>query len=165
MDLTQLANLGEFIGGIAVIASLIYVGFQVRQNTQGLKEASNRETSVQNDRILDFLLADKEARTLWATATEHKPTNYLDNPAGLDEDGLVYWWLFMYRVFNGFHSTYHTWKAGAVDDVHWDKQEAIISFHLGSRMGRDFWRATREGWWDAAFSQHIDKLEARATGE
>ena len=30
MDLTQLANLGEFIGGVAVIGSLLFVGIQVR---------------------------------------------------------------------------------------------------------------------------------------
>ena len=42
MDLTQLANLGEFIGGVAVIGSLIYVGLQVRQGTaQARVQATN----------------------------------------------------------------------------------------------------------------------------
>ena len=126
-------------------------GSQVRQNTQGLREASNRETSAQNDRILDFLLTDKEARTLFAHATENAVLTSMGNPAELDEDGLTYWFIFMYRVFNGFHSTYHTWKAGAIDDVHWDKQQAIMSMYLGTPMGRDFWHATREGWWDGEF--------------
>jgi len=34
MDLTQLANLGEFIGGVAVLVTLIYLALQVRQNTK-----------------------------------------------------------------------------------------------------------------------------------
>ena len=34
MDLTQLANLGEFIGGVAVIGSLIFVGLQVRHSNK-----------------------------------------------------------------------------------------------------------------------------------
>ncbi len=29
MDLTQLANLGEFIGGLAVLATLVYLAIQV----------------------------------------------------------------------------------------------------------------------------------------
>jgi len=33
MNLESLANFGEFIGGIGVILSLIYVAFQIRQNT------------------------------------------------------------------------------------------------------------------------------------
>ncbi len=30
MTLQQLANLGEFVSGLAVIASLIYLAFQIR---------------------------------------------------------------------------------------------------------------------------------------
>ncbi len=30
MDLTQLANLGEFIGGVAVLVTLIYLAVQLR---------------------------------------------------------------------------------------------------------------------------------------
>ena len=34
MDLTQLANLGEFIGGVAVLVTLIYLALQVRQSNE-----------------------------------------------------------------------------------------------------------------------------------
>jgi hypothetical protein len=34
MDLESLANAGEFIGGIAVVVSLVYLAIQIRQNTQ-----------------------------------------------------------------------------------------------------------------------------------
>ncbi len=34
MDLTQLANLGEFIGGVAVLVTLIYLAVQVRHVRQ-----------------------------------------------------------------------------------------------------------------------------------
>ncbi len=36
MDLTQLANLGEFIGGVAVLVTLVYLVLQVRQNTSAV---------------------------------------------------------------------------------------------------------------------------------
>ena len=34
MDLTQLGNLGEFIGGVAVLVTLIYLAVQMRQSTR-----------------------------------------------------------------------------------------------------------------------------------
>jgi len=37
LDLQFLGNLGEFIGGLAVIVSLVYLALQVRQNTQSLR--------------------------------------------------------------------------------------------------------------------------------
>ena len=41
MDLTQLANLGEFIGGVAVLVTLVYLAVQVRQGS-----AAQRVTSA-----------------------------------------------------------------------------------------------------------------------
>lgn len=53
MDLQTLANLGEFLGGVAVIVSLVYVALQVRQNTQSLRtenygRALDRVASMQS---------------------------------------------------------------------------------------------------------------------
>lgn len=50
MDLTQLANLGEFIGGVgsaigavAVLATLLYLAVQVRQSTTLARATAQRE--------------------------------------------------------------------------------------------------------------------------
>ncbi len=40
MELSQLADLGEFIGGIAVLVTLLYLIVQVRQNTDQLRQAT-----------------------------------------------------------------------------------------------------------------------------
>ncbi len=40
MDLTQLANLGEFIGGIAVLVTLVYLAVQMRDTRRQLDEQS-----------------------------------------------------------------------------------------------------------------------------
>ncbi len=44
MDLTQLANLGEFIGGVAVLVTLIYLAIQVRQSNQNDRLSALKET-------------------------------------------------------------------------------------------------------------------------
>ncbi len=38
--LEALGNLGDFIGGIAVVVTLLYLAVQVRQNTTQLRESS-----------------------------------------------------------------------------------------------------------------------------
>ena len=43
MNLDALGNLGDFIGGIAVIASFIYLALQIRQNTKTLCANSVQE--------------------------------------------------------------------------------------------------------------------------
>lgn len=37
MDLTQLANLGEFIGGVAVLVTLIYLAIQVGEGSRATR--------------------------------------------------------------------------------------------------------------------------------
>lgn len=85
MDLTQLANLGEFIGGVAVIGSLIFVGLQVRHSNhlaQGAAEIENGRMMMDYLRIgaegdlssiyyktyfdPDSTSHDERARFLWA---------------------------------------------------------------------------------------------------
>ena len=42
MDIMELGAIGELVGGMAVIGSLLYVGFQVRQNTKMEGVAAHR---------------------------------------------------------------------------------------------------------------------------
>ena len=45
MDITELGAIGELLGGIAVVASLLYVGMQIRQNTTSVRAASHHAVS------------------------------------------------------------------------------------------------------------------------
>jgi hypothetical protein len=42
MSLNDLANLGQIIGAIAVVISLIYLALQIRQNTNAVRSATAR---------------------------------------------------------------------------------------------------------------------------
>ena len=42
MDLNQLANLGEFVGGVAVLVTLIYLVIQIRQNNANARASSRQ---------------------------------------------------------------------------------------------------------------------------
>jgi hypothetical protein len=48
MKLSEWANVAEIIGGAAIIASLIFVGLEVRENTQVIKLTSDRALDQQN---------------------------------------------------------------------------------------------------------------------
>ena len=74
MDLTQLANLGEFIGGIAVVLTLIYLALQVRQSADiqrqanELAKADALHKSVTSYSTTRQLLADESLAGLWYKA-------------------------------------------------------------------------------------------------
>ena len=51
MDINTAANIAEIAGGIAILVSLIYVGFQIRQSNKIAKAESVR--AVQNSTFMD----------------------------------------------------------------------------------------------------------------
>ena len=65
MDLTQLANLGEFIGGIAVLVTLLYLAVQVRQgNTRAQAETEIQWGHSAAD-MTALIASDRELSDLW----------------------------------------------------------------------------------------------------
>jgi hypothetical protein len=69
MDLQSLGNLGEFVGGIAVILSLVYVALQVRGNTDSTRadieaRALERLASMQRELAANGELNDIFMRCL-----------------------------------------------------------------------------------------------------
>ncbi len=65
MDLTQLANLGEFVGGVAVLVTLIYLAVQIGGSKKALKTQTHHnlifmaqrpwELMLQNDDLADVV--------------------------------------------------------------------------------------------------------------
>jgi hypothetical protein len=64
LDLDVLGNLGDFIGGIAVLVTLIYLALQIRQNTAALKTAS-RQSIAAGYRENNRLRLDPAAALAW----------------------------------------------------------------------------------------------------
>ena len=46
MNLAEASQIAQIVGSAAVVASLIFVGFQIRQNTKATRAASHHEVSV-----------------------------------------------------------------------------------------------------------------------
>ena len=75
MTLQDLGNLGEFIGAVAVVVSLVYVAYQLRQNTRqmadhsrSLRLAAVDATTNQYSKFRDPLIRDPQVASLWLRA-------------------------------------------------------------------------------------------------
>ena len=64
LDITTLAAWGEFLGGIAVIASLIYLAGQIRMNTKTVR-ASNFGDLLTVNAEFAFITTDPEVASLY----------------------------------------------------------------------------------------------------
>ena len=72
MTLEDLGNLGEFIGAIAVVVSLAYLAYQIRQNTsqmadhgRAIRMAALDATSGDFSKVRDPIIRDPQVASLW----------------------------------------------------------------------------------------------------
>ena len=70
LDITTLAAWGEFLGGIAVVVSLIYLASQIRQNSRLLRVSTAGVTIDTQTRLAKLLAGDSEAAQvfIWGIA-------------------------------------------------------------------------------------------------
>ena len=127
MTLQDYAAIGELIGALAVVISLIYVGYQIRQNTR-VNSASARHA------ISEFALefskfnaahADRLAKVMQETE--------------LDEaDRLFRWWCHMQIILHA-ETYYHHYQMGMLPQTHWQGYVHYVTGYLASPGMREFW--------------------------
>jgi hypothetical protein len=89
LDITTLAAWGEFIGGIAVVVSLIYLASQIRSNTKTVRASNFNELLDATDQF-SSVMRDSEWASLYVRA--------IDDFVGLSPEDQV--------RFNGIISPY-----------------------------------------------------------
>ncbi len=76
MDITTLAAWGEFIGGIAVVVSLIYLAGQIRQNSRLVRASTTGSTNQVMTTMTAMLAKDPETTQIFFGASQiptHSP--------------------------------------------------------------------------------------------
>lgn len=63
--LEDLGNLGDFVGGLAVVITLIYLAFQIRQNTASVEAAAVQSASQSFADIVESFARDPELMKLY----------------------------------------------------------------------------------------------------
>jgi putative salt-induced outer membrane protein YdiY len=112
-NLESLANLGEIIGAVTVVVSLIYLAVQVRQNTQAqqtenFSRALDRVASIQAT-----LSQDPEMSVIFSKG--------VSDPSDLtSRERMQFTWT-MYELFGAFEFMFFVSKANATPEEIWQR--------------------------------------------
>ncbi len=158
MDLTQLANLGEFIGGLAVLVTLIYLAVQVRHNTKEMRVSSQLEVFNQQDRYTEMILDNPEARRAWQVATGDPLVPPLRNPENLNPAELSIFSTVMFRALNHLQMQWSIWRGGNLSEESWGYAVDILRAYLRTPAAIDWWVNAGRGVFQDAFVAMVDRL-------
>ena len=152
LKLSEWAHVAEIAGAVAVIVSLIYVGYQVNDNTAAIRSAAANDASVAMQTWYLEMGSNREASDLWFDAmTSQEPL------ATHDEFQFM---MMMHAVLLGMQNSYLLSEEGTIDA---EFREAITTAIVAVKdlpgMGR-YWRQ-RRNFFHSGFAEYVDGLLAR----
>lgn len=138
MTLSDLAALGSFVSGIAVLASLIFLFFQMRQMSEQVRQTErNQQALIAHGRVnrasdINMRLADPTlAEAVWKANT------------GADDLNLTQLWQHLYysgAVFSGWSDSFYQFKSGLMNADDFASERNAIKFIMAPPAMRTAWK-------------------------
>lgn len=154
MSLPDLAAIGNFVSGIAVVVTLIVLLFQIRQTNK------HQKAIVQQNRVTrsaDFILRGSAPGLVEA---------WIMGAKGSTEIGIERHWQFitlMRTFFLGLEDTYFQYKIGLVGKGTLEGVANLMHRHFAEPGVRAAWRQLRDTY-DPDFAKYCDSLVTAERG-
>ena len=148
MNLEDIGNIGELVGAIGVILTLIYLAAQIRQNTKALKATSHQETTREASDFTAQIAGDEEVARLFDTGSR-------------DWDGLgaverLRFSMLMFRLFFNFQNLYALHESAGIDDEYWQSQQRVMIWFM-SLPGVVRWWSVGKGRLRSSFVAFVER--------
>ena len=137
MNWEAIGAIGELIGGAAVIATLIYLAVQLRQNTKGIRAQSYYNVLSGKNALYRQLAANTE---LFNTVLQ----GIAADPALSSVTDGARTHLILYAFMNEFETTYLLYKADAVEEDIWLRDRAQLAGMIGFPGMIDWWNLAKQ---------------------
>jgi hypothetical protein len=147
MSLNDLANIGQVIGAIAVVVSLIYVALQIRQNTNAVRSATAQTVHEHFAKWYHLVAADDELAKIVA--------NGLRDYESLSEHERVRFVATFMAFLSYTQNAFLKWREGLLASPLWLGWELVIMNLVCAPGGKAFWK-DRAYMFGDEFRRYID---------
>ena len=156
MTIQDWGALGEMIGGLGIIVSLIYVGLQIKQNTKATQVAASQAFVDSHGAVVLPVAYNKEFRDIY-----WRGLSGLSNLQGNELAAFSAWTV---QAFRAWESFYYQWQAGAFDDHLWSGFKMQFCALLGQSGIREMWKM-RQTHFSVEFQEYVDQIIANTPSE
>jgi hypothetical protein len=155
LTLEALAQIGEFLGGLAVLVSLVYLGIQIRQgnrqvehNTRSLEASTHQAITADLNQLRSLLISDPELGRIYLQG--------LENPNALDAGDQFRFRGLMQTLFANLELQHRFREAGLFEHP---SQDATLNGIAVTPGARAWWRQARY-LYGPSFQRYVDELIA-----
>ncbi len=155
--LQDLGSLGEFVGALGVVISLVYLARQMRQNTTSVRAASFNSMTENSLRLLEPSFRDGDFADFLHRAQR--------DPSSLSPMEVVRWDAYMTAVYRHFGNLVYQYRVGALDRQMWQSYRETLKKHL-SIPSWQTWFEENKGIFSTSLVEKVERavreLEAEA---
>ena len=151
MNWEAIGAVGDFVSGIAVIATLLYLAKQLRDSARQQRMDSHRAVSEEFNRINDMWLnLDNTGMLVRAWSDWDSATAQEQHLAGV----------FFMKIMNHLQTMFLMWESGTVDDSVYEAEEEMSCGFLATSGGQKWWDLFQEGFSVRLRDRIISKLSS-----
>jgi hypothetical protein len=156
VTLQDLGNLGEFVGAIGVVVSLVYLARQLSHNTASVRAASFNSMVQNSISLLEHSFRDSEFAAFLDRAEA--------DPKRLTPAERVRWDAYMTAVYRHFGNLVYASRVGTLDRQMWDSYRSTLKEHLHNVHWAAWYDAHRR-LFSTSLSRLVDQLLAEIEAE
>ena len=147
IDWQVAAAVSEVVGAVAVVISLVYLAYQVRQNTRAIRGST-----------LDAITDHQQDELRWSAEISHIWKKALDAPDTLtfDESWQLGEWTS--AAFTARQNEFHQYRHGLLDKEVWLASENIIRLLVAIEWVRNWWQEHARNDRSAEFVALVDRI-------
>ncbi len=152
ISIDLIVNTAEIVGGVAVIASLLFVARQMHENNKSARESNYIQVMQHNKDMGRLIGSDVKMANLYRRGC--------DGFVELNADERWQFGSLMMAMFCDFNQQHTLYNQQRLDQQFWNAIEHNMNFYLDRRGVRDWWRS-QPFQFDLSFVEYVDAyLEA-----
>jgi hypothetical protein len=160
--LEDLGNLGDFLGGIGVVITLLYLAFQIKQNTSQVRQ----NTAVASAAAHNNLTENFNLYNDTIMANEDVVNALIKSDRGLadlTETESMRFSVMSSTMFRSFENIYHHHSAGLLSDEQWRAWRELLVHNVHRSQGhREFW-ARAKTMYTREFQEMVEEILAEVS--
>lgn len=149
MTTADISNIAQAIAAAATVLSLLFVGFQIRQNTRALKATSHHAITDSFNAINALIIDDQNTASIW-----RRGWGGLEQ---LDADEAMSFSYMMLAYMRIFETLYYQYKTGTMEEQLYEAELNTLRWAFSNPGMRAWWFANPISF-SAEYRAFIDAL-------
>jgi len=147
MPLDQIANIAEISAAALVIVTLIYVGIQIKQNTDTLKVSTAHNTAEDFSAAYLILAERGDLADIFLRGSQ--------NLEALESVERLRFYAYFHKFFRTFENAYYQFTRGALEAEPFEgfSQQLVL---LKTLPGVQTYWQDRKNWYNKTFQEYVD---------